>query len=288
MTNTTDKIVNRIRNEHRQRRFAMKIQQKLDRALESYIRINATDWNPDMVEKEREKINTYVKTLIKDVRAGKDSPFVGVVQTSDKARLPADDMRKTCEKQMEQLVRQLPIAKWFEGDDDDSSGNGGIRGIGALGVATIIAETGDLSNYPNVGKVWKRLGFAPYDGFAGSSWKRESWRPRALSKEEWIDNPFSGQRYALIFQVGLWLRNAQWIGKSKTDDGKGKPNGFYGEVYAKRRAHTAATHPGWSDGHADKDAIRVMMKEFLKRLWLAWREIEYVEGYVPHVLQAAE
>ena len=272
-----DEIIARIRNEHRQRRFAMKIQQKLDRALESYIRINATDWNPDMEEKEREKINSYVKTLIKDVRAGKDSPFVGVVQTSDAARQPADDMRKLCEKQMEHLMEQLPVFEWCEA----------IRGIGALGVATIIAETGDLSNYPNVAKVWKRLGFAPYDGLAGSSWKRDSWRPRTLSKEEWIENPFSGQRYALIFQVGLWLRNAQWIGKSKTDDGKGKPNGLYGEIYAKRRAHTAAAHPDWSDGHADKDAIRVMMKEFLKRLWLAWREQEYIDGHVP-LLVAAE
>lgn len=259
---TTAETVAEIRAAHRQRRFAMKIQQKLDRALESFVRRNATDWHPDLPEAERTKINNKVKEMIKATRAGKSDLMVEVIATSDRARAPADELRNTNEKRMEKLAETLPVYAWTEG----------IRGIGALGLATIVAECGDLSNYPNVAKVWKRLGYAPYDGLAGSTWKRQTWRPRALTAEEWIANPFSGERYALTAQIALWLRNAQWIGKAKSEDGVGKPSGAYGEAYAARRARTAVTHPDWSDGHADKDALRVMFKKFLLDLWVAWRE----------------
>jgi hypothetical protein len=145
-----------------------------------------------------------------------------------------------------------------------------MRGAGALGLATIVAECGDLSNYATPAKLWKRLGFAPYDGHAGSTWKRETWRPRSLSKDEWIENPFSGERYALMAQIATWLVNAQWIGAKKSETGEGKPNGPYGEIYAKRRTHTKTTHPEWSDGHRRKDALRVTMKKFLLDLWGEW------------------
>jgi hypothetical protein len=258
----TTEAVEQIRSHHRRRRFAMKIQQKLDRALESFIRINGTAWTPDMSETEREVLNKEVRALIKKVRAGESSDFSDVVATSDKARAPADEMRDVCEKRMAELATGLPVYPWIEG----------IRGAGALGLATIVAEAGDLSKYPNPAKLWKRLGFAPYDGLAGSSWKRATWRPRALTAEEWIANPFSGERYALMHQIAVWLVNAQWIGKAKDPEGEGKPNGPYGKIYAARRKHTLKTHADWTPGHRRMDALRVTMKEFLKDLHVAWRE----------------
>ena len=47
----TAAVIEQIRSHHRRRRFAMKIQQKLDRALESFIRINGTEWQADVSEK---------------------------------------------------------------------------------------------------------------------------------------------------------------------------------------------------------------------------------------------
>jgi hypothetical protein len=252
-----------IKTEHRFRQQAMKQQQKMDRALESFVRINATDWTWDADEKQREKFNREVKAIIAAAREGKgDQRIVELVLTVDKGRQPFDELRDGCEKRMEQLAASLPVAGWIEG----------IRGAGLLGLATIIAETGDLSNYPNPAKVWKRLGFAPYDGLAGSTWKRTSWRPRALTADEWIANPFSGHRYALMHQIAIWLVNAQWISAKKAGGDEGKPNGPYGEVYAARRAHTAKTHPDWSKGHSRMDGIRVAMKAFLKDLHIEWRK----------------
>ena len=41
----------------------------------------------------------------------------------------------------------------------------------------------------------------------------------------------------------------------------------YRVVYDRRRAHTAVTHPDWSDGHSHNDALRVASKAFLRDLW---------------------
>lgn len=41
----------------------------------------------------------------------------------------------------------------------------------------------------------------------------------------------------------------------------------YRLVYDARRRHTAVTHPEWTDGHAQADALRVTSKEILKDLW---------------------
>jgi Transposase IS116/IS110/IS902 family len=260
-------VIEAIRAHHRERRFAMGIQQVLDRKLESFIRINKTDWHVLDDDETREKANKEVAALIKRARKGKGDPsIILIVGLTDKARAPADAERKRHELEMESLAEQLPVAAWVKS----------VPGFGLLGLATIIAETGDLANYPNVAKVSKRLGYAPYDGLAGSSWKREKWRNGrpALTAEQWIENPFSGRRYALIHMISLWLKNKQWIGAKKTDDGVGKPNGCYGEVYATRRAHTAQTHPDWSKKHSHMDGLRIMMKEVLKDLWLVWNHVE--------------
>jgi hypothetical protein len=255
-------VVEAIKGHHRRRRYAMKVQQKIDRALESFIRINATKWTYDAPEADREKFNREVAKIIASARKGDgDQLIVELVQKTDRGREPFDAMRKAAESAMEKLTEQLPVAEWIKG----------VRGAGALGLATIVAEAGDLANYPNPAKLWKRLGFAPYDGHAGSSWKRQTWRPRTLTAEEWIANPFSGERYALMHQVAVWLVNAQWIGKAKTESGEGEPNGPYGEIYAARRKHTLTTHADWSDGHRRMDALRVTMKAFLKDLHVEWR-----------------
>lgn len=268
---TREETVTQIRQHHRYRRFAMKTQQRSDRSLESFIRINATQWRPDLDPKDREKINAEVKALIKSVRDGKSEAFRDAIEMSDRARAPADELREKNEKKMKDLAKTLPVWPWAEG----------IDGFGELGLATIVAEAGDLSKY-TVGKLWKRLGYAPYGDpgkeLAGSTWKREKWRYRALTADEWKAAPFSGERYALIFTISEWLVNRQWIGKSKTDDGVGKPNGPYGEIYHARRQRTAVTHPDWTDAHARKDALRITMKTLLKNLWAEWTRLDKVDA----------
>jgi len=259
-----EEIINQIRALHRRRRFALKTQQKVTLSLESYIRRNATEWRPDLGEAERAKIRAKVRSIIKAARNSEEHELYRIIHVSDAAYAPSAALRYEDERDMERLAKKLPVWPWVES----------IPGAGPLGLATIVAECGNLSNYATVSKVWKRLGYAPYDGLAGSTWKRPSWRTRTLTADEWIAHPFSGEKYALMHQIASWLWVKQWIGKAKSPTGVGMPNGTYGNVYATRRARTTITHPDWSDGHLHADALRITMKSFLKDLWVEWHHIE--------------
>lgn len=269
---TRTEVVNFIRAEHRRRRFAMKVQQKLDRALESFVRRNCTDWTFDADEKARKAFNEQTLAIIKAAKADEGDPvIVELVKATDLGRAPFDAMRKAAEKKMAELAETLPVAAWIES----------VHGAGMPGMSTIVAEAGDLSNYPNPAKLWSRLGYAPYDGFAGSSWKRVTRRPRALTADEWIEHPFAGERYALMFSISDSLWRAQWISGKKSDTEEGVPDGPYGEVYSRRRAHTLKTHADWTKMHRKMDALRVMMKKFLADLWAEWHRDATAPAAVP-------
>jgi hypothetical protein len=255
----------------RQRRFAMKVQQKLDRALESYARINFTAWDPDAPAAEREKRNAEALRLVAQARKGEGPPvLVALAKANAESRAVWDTMRLSTERDMAKVAKALPAAPFCER----------VHGFALPGLASILAETGTLDGYGNPAKVWSRLGFAPYAGLALSSWKREAWRPRALSAAEWVDHPFKAERYAFMFTLAKPLRDAQWIGASKTDDGQGrpKPGMRYGYTYALRRAHCDITHPDWTPAHRDRAALRVMFKRLLADLWSAWIDTSFALG----------
>ena len=180
-----------------------------------------------------------------------------------------DADKETNEKNLVALARELHVAPWVEA----------IPGAGLLGLALIVAEAGAaLDNYANPEKLWKRLGYAPYDGCAGSTWKRETWRPRKLAADEWVANPFSGERYSITYTIALWLVNKQWISAKKAGADEGRPNGRYGDVYAARRARTLVTHPEWTKEHRRKDALRVTFKRFAADLWEQWVDQSFSLG----------
>jgi hypothetical protein len=276
----------------------MKVQQKVDRSSQSYVRSKFTTWSPDLPEKEREACNREAKRLLATARrelelkkllaaehrdekriakvadaVSKSEPanprIVVLADLTDQARAAFDIQRESTEKLLCQMAQQLPVWPWIES----------VPGVGALGLAIIVGEAGPLDRFPNIAKLWKRIGLNTVHGLAPSTWKVDTWRPRALTKDEWIDAGFSGERYAQISQIAQFLWMRQWIGKGKTEDGVGKPNGVYGELYAARRKHTAEARPEWTDLHAHKDALRIMMKEFLKNLWVQW--MMAVNGYPP-------
>ncbi len=269
---STEDIIEALIQQHRNRRFAIKTQQKLDRSLESFVRRNFTSWSPDLPEKEAAKQNARVHQIIKMARNTDETDAIATlvrpqVEAIDASREIWDQQRAVAEKERLRLVRMLPIAAWLET----------VKGAGPSSLADIIGEAGDIGSYATHSKLWKRLGFAPYDGFAGSTWKRETWRPRKLTKEEWIANPFSGERYGIMRSLSDSMFRANWQGadNKNNDTGASRPHGHYGELYARRRAHTKITHEDWSDGHAHADALRYMFKKYLRDLWKAWRKANY-------------
>lgn len=263
-------IIDQIVAYHRQNRFMIKMQSRIDRSMEAYVRTYVFGFSPMLSEEARKEITKKTTALMKQCRAGtapaEYADIAEMVVLSDASRESWDILRGQRERALEKLAKQLPGADFVKS----------VPGVGMLGFAQIIGETGDLSNYADKGKVWKRLGLAPYEGFAMSTWMRASWRPYAL-KEEWTDESlglfWKAERYAIVAMIAQFLWMKQWTGKEKAPP-DGEPNGPYGEIYARRRAHTSFTHAGedaWTPMHSHKDALRYMFKTFIRDLHREWR-----------------
>lgn len=169
-----------------------------------------------------------------------------------------DSYRAELEKSMSGLARSLPVWPWVES----------VKGFGAMGLAIIVGEAGDIAGYANPGKLWKRLGLAPFDGLAASSWKRSA-APRKLTAEEWIGIGYNQRR-----------RSASWT----IADSLLRQPGPYADAYRARRVYECEKNPEFLTGktnaktgnpqvtkQCDLRARRYAEKRLIKHLWQAWR-----------------
>lgn len=137
---------------------------------------------------------------------------------------------------MEKLAKQLPIWGWAEG----------VRGIGPSLIGQIVGEAGNLSNYANPAKLWKRFGLAVIDGRAQGRRKGE----------EALEHGFSTRRRALFHNVGECLVRAK--------------NEIYYAIYLTRKEYEKGRNPDIEDWKAHKRALRYMEKRFLRDMWNVW------------------
>ncbi len=171
------------------------------------------------------------------------------VATLELCQPPARDARKTFEKRLIESAKQLPVWPWVDSVD----------GVGPLSLALIIGSTGDLSNYSSESKVWKRMGLAVING------ERQR---KCKDKAKALEHGYNPRRRAIMWNVGECLIKANKKGKYKK---------FYDERKAKKMAE------GLTRGHAHNDARRIIAKEFLKDLRVAWNHhrSEPQEAVVP-------
>jgi hypothetical protein len=147
--------------------------------------------------------------------------------------------RKPYEKRLEKLARELPVWQWAEG----------VRGLGALSLAQIVAECGDLSKYDNPARVWKRMGLAVIGG------ERQR---KVTDPEQAKEHGYNPQRRSIMFVVGDNL--------VKLNQG-----GPYRTYYLAEKARQAELHPDLKPIVIDRRAKRHMTKRLLKHLWQVWR-----------------
>lgn len=214
----------------------------------------ALGWRFD--DPAKEAVNRRAAGILSAALAGKppkaDDAAVATALAGDigvvaKVVASYDAARHEVEAEMRRAARRLPVAAWAKG----------VRGLGEIGLAVIVGEAGDLGGYAHPDKLMKRLGLAPYEGKAFSTWRRAG----GLSAEEWTAGGYSPRRRAQIYAVvGDPLFRQQSVCA-----------GPYRQVYDKRRARTAETHPDWSKGHSHGDALRVMTKALVEDLWAEWR-----------------
>lgn len=154
------------------------------------------------------------------------------------ARTVLERSRKPLEKRMELLVTQLPVYDW----------GAGVRGFGALGLAQIVAECGDLANYANPAKVWKRMGLAVMDG---ERQRKHTDPAKALL------HGYNPQRRSIMYNIADSLM-------------KGNRDGEYRSYYLAEKARQAEKHPDGAPIAAHNRALRHLAKRLLRDLWRAW------------------
>lgn len=265
-------IVEAIRGSHRRRCFAMEQRKRADLALGSFLR-SALGWSRSLPDAERKAINDRAQDLIelgekeaKGKPVDLDEPawieWRDVIAAAIMARAPFDAIERDATKRMEKLARALPVwSAWAEH----------VRGFGAISLAVIVAETGDIAHYATPAKLWKRCGLAVMDGV------RQGGLAKSAGANAWIAHGYNRQRRSRIFVIGDCLV-------------KGNGDGPYRKAYLERKAYEraraeaaglivapAAKIPAkrkaafMSDGHVHRRAQRYLEKRLLKDLWRAWR-----------------
>lgn len=144
---------------------------------------------------------------------------------------------KPLAKALEDIGSQLPHASWVRS----------VRGFGMLNYASIIAETGDLRNYANPAKVWKRLGLGVMSD--GS-------RQRRVRGEEGKEHGYSPRR-----RKTAWLLGESLV---RMNDGP------YREAYLRYKEYQKAKNPGMSPQAINNRAKRYMVKMVIRDLWRVW------------------
>lgn len=269
----TSDLVARIRETHRQRVFLIKQRIRCSNALGAYIR-TCLGWSPTMEQADKDALKKQAETIVTAINkalnknlpyTGEGSQFVELIAMDRAAQATYLDAEETIVKRLEDLAQQLPVwSSWAEG----------VHGFGAKGLATIIGEAGNLSEYPKKGHLWKRMGVGIIDGV------RQGGLPSGAPAEDWKEHGYNRERRARLFGfIGTPLIKAT--------------GGPYREYYLDRKAFYKAKAeaegkqvvPGakipakrkdefMSDMHVHRRAQRKMEKRLLRDLLAAWKRAE--------------
>lgn len=233
---------------------------KQTNAIKALVR-RALGWRYDEEDGDRKKVNDRASRIVTAALAGKDqkaedealfAALAADLAVFAAAIEPMQKARHEVELEMKRLARKLPVFAWAKE----------VKGLGELGLAVIIAEAGDLAKYPKKGHLWKRLGLAPHEGKAYSTWRSKG----GLSAEDWTAAGYSPRRRAEVYAViSEPLFRAQSVAA-----------GQYRSIYDRRREATAIAHADWTKAHSHMDGLRVMTKYMVRDLWVAWRRVEEV------------
>jgi hypothetical protein len=214
----------------------------------------ASGYHAGMEEADRMKRFADARKVIESVKAGLESETVAVCGLI-LSTLPAidgfDGMVTAYEKEMEKLAKQLPVFEWQQEPEQ--------RGFGLLSLAKIIGETGDLALYAAPGKLWKRMGCAPFES-KGKMLMPATWRRMkpGLSAEEWEVCGYNPRRRSIAYLIG---------------EGIVKQNGPgpYRQRYDYTKARAAEVHgEEWKPMRCHLHGMLLATKLLLKNLWCEW------------------
>jgi len=239
-------------------------------------------YSSGLKEADRLKLFKEATGIIKGVIDGEQHPLRSIILTTNIAVDGYDTQQDIFEKEMLALVKTLPVASWVAEPNQ--------AGFGLMSLAVIIGETGDLNNYPNPAKVWKRLGCAPFtkgeETLMGASWKSRAGNKKGLQKltaEDWTNFGYPPRRRSVSYIIGenLIKQNGSGIYRSRWLEAKIRARQTHpewewkpcdkckGKNHAKKKCLTCGGI-GEKCGHAHKHGMLLATKLILKNLWLEW------------------
>ena len=139
------------------------------------------------------------------------------------------------ERELKRIIKKLPI--WPHVRDN-------MFGLGDLGLALIVGAAGDLANYSNPAKLWKRMGMAVIDG------ERQR---KCTDAEKAVKHGYKPANRAILWNI---------------EDAIVKVGGPYRALYDERKIIELAK--GLTKMHAHNRAKRYVGKRLLRDLWNAW------------------
>ena len=274
--NSLAETIAAIRYHHRNRCYAMETRKALDLRLGWFLKTQL-GWSKVLPKADRDAIAKQAADMLnagEKIAKGKDvdrpegfDELEGIIMAALMARDPFNRVEKDASKAMDKLAVSLPVWEWADG----------IRGFGPVSLAIIIAETGDLFNYSNPAKVWKRMGV----GIVGDI--RQGGLANTAKREDWIEHGYSRTRRSRLWNIGDALVKGNRDGRYRTiylerkeyEAAKAKAEGLIVAPSASIPKGKAAEYR--SHGHIHRRAQRYMEKRLLRDLWNTWnrRPLEY-------------
>lgn len=244
-----------IRWHHRTRCFAIEQRKRVDLSLGCFLR-TALGWSLALPEVERAAIARQAAAIAKEPPV----EWANIVSASNLTKEPWVAMEKAAEKEMIRLVKSLSVwGDWAEP----------IPGVGALSLAIIIGEAGDIGAYRSEACLWKRMGLAVLDGV------RQGGLHKTAAKEDWIVHGYNRQRRSRMWTIGDSLVKAAgpyreiYLYRKEIERAKALANGL--TVAPSAKIPKARAGEFMSDGHIHRRAQRYMEKRVLRHLWRKWR-----------------
>ena len=208
-------------------------------------------YHAGLAEADRERTYVEAEAVIARVAATSpdapcDEPCAQLIRASLLGVDAFDVEKANVERPMVKLARTLPAHKWVKHPDQN--------GFGELSLAIVVGECGDLRNYANPAKVWRRMGCAPwsFDGqtLMGATWK--GGREGKLPAAEWESFGYAPRRRSIAYLIGEGIVKQNFVrqpgdGEAAVDtDTAGAAPGPYRRRYDAVKAACEATRPDWT------------------------------------------
>lgn len=236
-------VLLRIRETHRQREDALRAELRLMAQREAIFRRLT-----GLTQEERAKVRRGKDTAAREQLALDEATAeLRTAWLVEAAGIPKAARREP-ERRLEKMAMQLPVWEaWARG----------VRGLGALSLAQIVAEAAgsnpeggirSIADYRGPACLWKRFGLGLVDGE----------RQRKVTDPEKAERMgYSPRRRAIMYTATVGLVNMN----------KGEYRDYYDAEKLRARAKWLET----SAAHIDLHARRLLAKRLLRDLWRAWR-----------------